>query len=307
MNLLVGPNGSGKSTLLDAAYAAASTTPFNAVIHILQRHPGVVDSPRWCVWKSGAEGPASVRMKEGESFWGVDLQVDRTSGGGIPSLRARHYSHHGYLDATVDYDRGSDIFSFSLPPGGDAIVRGRGARMVEATGHDARTLVSLYSEAVEQGKKSIVTQIVASVVPDLEDLEILSDHGQPILHLRFADRSVPAAFAGDGVHAMLRLVAELSGIGSGLALVEEPEVHQHPRSLREIAKAVAAAADLGLQLFITTHSMEFLDALLAGLGPARSDELALYRVALAGGMLSTTRVPGADVLEARDSIQDDMR
>ena len=68
---------------------------------------------------------------------------------------------------------------------------------------------------------------------DSETFRILTEHSdatdRPIVHLVFDAYSIPAALAGDGIHALLQLGLELISMSAGTMLLEEPEAFQHPR------------------------------------------------------------------------------
>jgi hypothetical protein len=62
-----------------------------------------------------------------------------------------------------------------------------------------------------------------------------------------------------------------------------------------------------VQVVLTTHSLELIDALFQGAPPERLAESALYRLSLTGGELKAVRVPGEKVLELRTEIDEDLR
>ena len=143
--------------------------------------------------------------------------------------------------------------------------------------------------------------------PGVSNVEILTEHGEPILHFDFAEYSVPASLAGDGIQSLLRLSLELAASGGGVALLEEPEVHQHPGAIRRSARAILAAVRRGIQVVLTTHSLELIDALLAESSDQDLDRLSLYRLQLQDGVLTSSRLPGRDIAFARSEIEDDLR
>jgi predicted ATPase len=148
---------------------------------------------------------------------------------------------------------------------------------------------------------------MAAVVPGLSDIEILTDDEAPILHLVFADHSVPVEVAGDGIEMLLRLTPELASRPRGVVLMEEPEAHQHPRAIGQTAKAVLAAVRRGIQIIVSTHSLDLIDNLLAHSGDADLDRVSVHRLALAKGVLHCQRLAGKDVAFARSAIEDDLR
>ena len=71
---------------------------------------------------------------------------------------------------------------------------------------------------------------------------------------------------GLGSNNLLFIACELlllarESTGNRLLLIEEPEAHQHPRSLEFICEALVVASKSN-QLFISTHSLEFLEIIL---------------------------------------------
>ena len=81
------------------------------------------------------------------------------------------------------------------------------------------------------------------------------------LYFVFKTKSVPFEYIGDGAKIVFIIYAICSYLSEGLILIEEPEVHQHPKSLELIAEAIAYSAKSN-QIFIATHSLEFLEMLL---------------------------------------------
>ena len=170
-------------------------------------------------------------------------------------------------------------------------------------------LHELYSQATVAGRKAEVVSFVKAVVPDLVGMEVLTDESRPYLALNFANCARPAALEGDGVHALIRLCFELATVGQGLVLMEEPEIHQHPAAIWQTMKAVVAAVSRGMQVVLSTHSLEAIDALLDALRSVEGglEWMTLFRLNLRGGELVTSRIEGRDVFQARDEIEADLR
>jgi predicted ATPase len=90
-------------------------------------------------------------------------------------------------------------------------------------------------------------------------------------------------------------------------LLEEPEVHQHPGAIRQSARAILAAVRRQIQVMLTTHSLELIDALLAESSAEDLAQLSLYRVQLQNGVLTSSRLAGPDIAFSRSEIEDDLR
>jgi predicted ATPase len=127
------------------------------------------------------------------------------------------------------------------------------------------------------------------------------------LHVVYDNRSVPAVLAGDGVQSLLRLTLELAVGAGGTVLLEEPEVHQHPAAIQQSARVILEATRSEIQVILSTHSLELIDALVSEASDEDLERLSLYRTNLDDGVLKSRRLPGKDVAFSRGEIQDDLR
>lgn len=317
LTILVGPNGSGKSTVLDALYIAANPNPQGAVSQVAKRRTGVGQVTRWVFWRAemGSDcciriGTDSVRLREcllraGGPTGPIVVKITQeTKPTGVTGPAEGEASRAGRRTPTPGASM--NPFRSNAPEPIDDVPS---IRLVDAHLQLEKTpLHRLYTEAVEQGRGSVAREILAEVVRGTPDVQILTEGDAPILHLVFKDYSVPVALAGDGVQTLLRLSLVLASRRGGVVLMEEPEVHQHPGSIRQSARAILAAVRRDIQVVLTTHSLELIDALLVG---EASDEdlerIAVYRVQLEDGVLKSSRLQGTEAAFALAQIDDDLR
>lgn len=320
LTVLVGPNSCGKSTVLDAIHIGAAPNVIDGVGQAVIRRKGVRIGAPWLLWKRGEEGPAITRavtasghariiwlaLTDPTSVIRVQGRLDVISG---KSQHLNDLQEPGEPDA---HFRGS----VHLNPeaySGDAILQPLNsvsdARLVVPGDLLWRPVHRLYSEAVVSGDRQRLTDLVAAMVPGVRHLEILTDErDNPVLHMVFDTHSVPLALAGDGVVALMRAAFELAIAPGGLVLMEEPEVHQHPRAIAYTAKAIHEAVARGVQVIISTHSLEVIDYLLS---EAPKDfnfnRLAVFSLSLQEGSLNSVRIAGPDVLYDRERLGEDLR
>ena len=313
--VLVGPNSSGKSTVLDAVLIGATRQPGAVVGFTVARRTELRHGARWLLWRGEEDTVASVRI----GVEGRDLpeRVLRWSESRIPVEQRRRLVESGaegsysclrvevagspaehaetVLGAVNDYEASEGITQEGLPH-------------VWLTQPSCGTpLPDLYSRITERGLRTFVGDLVRQIVPGLDTLEVLTHHGDPRLHLTFSDRSIPVALAGDGIRGLVRVCLELANKPEGSVLLEEPEANQHPGAIRQSARAIVASVRRGVQVILSTHSLELIDALLAELEDDELPLLSLYRLKLADGVLSKSRLEGSSVLRSRGEIGDDLR
>ncbi len=276
LTILVGPNGCGKSTILDALFLVSSALSEEPARTICSRHGVLAKWPRWFFWRAEPHG---------------DLTIHATQpAGGNRLLRMAPADTISFF-----YERGS-----GFQPGP--------VRLVDfASADHALPLHQVYTRAIQRGCRQELTRIVTEIIPGATSIEILTEQNEPVLNVVYPDGAIPVAFAGDGIHALLRLLFELAACSGGLFLSEEPEAHQHPGAIRQSIRAILAAVRRDVQVVLTTHSLELIDILLAEAKPDDLEKLSLFRLKLQDGALASSRLAGKDVAFARNQIQDDLR
>ena len=308
LTVLVGPNGCGKSTVLDAMFFGADSLPPRALAQTVLRRKGVREGARWLVWRADeTRGVLVTLVDEDRGPYQRSFQFKTPEQNELARLFIQD-STSGYGHATA-----SLIFSVTGEHAPKYDYKGNFSkvvpevRLIAGYMDNGEPLHKLYSRTVEKGRRQQVKFVLGQLMPGFRDVEILTEGDTPILHLLFDEYSVPAVLAGDGIHALLRLVLELSALPQGLVLLEEPEVHQHPASVRQCARTIWATVRQGIQVVLTTHSLEFIDILLAEAEDDDLQKLSLFRLKLDDGRLLSSHLPGPDVAFSRQQIEDDLR
>lgn len=304
--VLVGRNGSGKSTVLDALMLATLPSPSRAIVRSVSRRKELRKAARWLLWRTGDEGPAEVVVSpRGEPQRNVALRLNRLVG--IDSME---------LVLNVDGEEAQGIANYS-GNSDPAVHDGKllspqhqfsDVRLIEFQPEGHAPLHVLYTEAVRAGRRNEVRQLLGEILPGLEDIQILTEGDQPVIHLIYPWGSVPAAMAGDGILSLVIFSLEMAARPGGVVLLEEPEVYQHPAALRQTARAVWAAVRRDIQVILSTHSLDLIDHLINEAKDQDIDRLALFRLLIDDkGELQSTRIAGPDVAFARHDIGDDLR
>lgn len=302
LSILVGPNGCGKSTVLDALLIGASPTPGDAIGRAVRRRVEVRFGHAWLCWRGVPAAEAEVSVDGIDAFdatrvWqsDVDALTVRTTRGGVTVSP----------EVTVRFDPDNN---YQRPAGTrDAPF----VRMIEsAPGAMHAPLPSVYADARLAGGVAFVDGVLGELLEGYRRLEVLSDpDNQSVLFLDRDDGLVPVALAGEGVAALIRTLLELAMCKpGGLALLEEPEIHQHRRTLRLMAQGICKAVGRGVQVVLTTHSLELIEDLLFFADQsALLEQTAVHLVRLRDHVLTATRVAGATARFQIEEIGEDLR
>ncbi|MBI4613508.1 MAG: AAA family ATPase [Planctomycetes bacterium] len=127
------------------------------------------------------------------------------------------------------------------------------------------------------------------------------------LWLKFGDGPArPVGVEGSGVQAAMRCLILFTGLEKTMFIAEEPESHLHVRALQAFARHLCSCArQREVQLFLTSHSIEGIQAFLSGAEEAGS-EAVVFHLNLDKGLL-TARHLKLEAVRALDRLGTDVR
>ena len=159
-------------------------------------------------------------------------------------------------------------------------------------------LAVLFSKAKLDGYVDAVLELVTRLDPNITGIEVIAPRvgADSVLYLR--DRSaglLPLSAFGDGLRRVLLIALGLPRMAGGLLLIDEVETAIHVSVLGEVFRwIVEASRQHEVQVVVTTHSLEALDAILAADTTPEEDVVA-YRLSRAEGRVAVKRF-GEDLL-----------
>lgn len=150
-----------------------------------------------------------------------------------------------------------------------------------------------FSSLSKKGEHEAIVSIMRNQFPFVEDLNVEYHGGNAIVHakLRSVSEKVPLPLVSDGVNKMLSILLAIHNFSRGIVLVDEMENGLYFDLMTQASTAILdAARNSGTQLFATTHSLEYLRALLPVVR-ANPDDFRLLR---------TTKDNGASAVDCFD-------
>jgi len=159
--------------------------------------------------------------------------------------------------------------------------------------------------------RSQVVEILRIFDPNIEDLRIIvDDHGritQVIEDLLLGD--MPLSSYGDGIKKVIALASGIVEAKDGVLLIDEIETSIHTSALKNVfAWLIYACKEFNVQLFLTTHSLETVDAMLNCIGNDRNDDLIRVITLVKKENKTVARVlTGEKALQVRDEYDMELR
>ncbi len=164
-------------------------------------------------------------------------------------------------------------------------------------------LVQLYDIAVKNKTKNKLIGLLKQIDQRLDAIESVAadTENKPCLHADIGlAKLTPISMLGQGFNRLTYLYAGLLGQGADYALIDELENGIHYSALPTVWQGIAnIARELDIQLFITTHSYECIQA-AAKVFEATPEEFQVIRLERTGDNVDAKCIPGdrvASVLE----------
>lgn len=269
LNIFVGKNNCGKSTLLDAL--AMLVNPQNLLTIVKRRGWFGLDSILSIFRYRKAENPieitgndCSVKIeREISKQEHVDFLIKTKNF--KEEMLSLKTSYHKNGETTINFE---SYFDSEERYQNFIVTEGKIETDFIILDHNTIHGVGLkeaYSKVFEKGygAHKELLDVINQVYPDVIDIRLFSEKIGP--EVIYQTGKVPIYAMGDGFKSAYITLAFLTGIENGYILCEEPENYQHPSSRDLVVKGICEAAKRN-QIFISTHSLEFIDALLFNAG-----------------------------------------
>ena len=313
VNLVVGVNNAGKTSLLEAIHLLAHQNDERALLDVIR-------------WRGRVEG-------DPDPLWLIEQlpQAARLSGC-FDRVPGNTTTVEFEVLTEPDPDE-EDQISFLSKLGVDASYGGKAQRTEVVFFEDRprrtsfqgqrwlcrssftspfsanrpETLARGNKESLEAGtKRQIIDFIRQRVDPGLRNIELADRFNRFLVSHDDFDRAPDLAAFGEGVRRVFEIGLLFAGVRGGVLLVDEFENAIHTELLVEFARLVQdLAAELDVQVFLSTHSKETIDAFVLN-GHGTTDVVG-YALSRTDNAVEARRYDGNRLRSLHDAVDFDLR
>ena len=162
--------------------------------------------------------------------------------------------------------------------------------------------------------KNICLHVIRMFDPDIEDLLLLKNEhtNRPVEYIQHRILgNMPISTYGDGIKKVLLLANSIVSAAGGILLIDEIDTAIHAKYFDKIFQfLVTACARYDVQLFITTHNIEAVDAILATQNyeeQTSKDEVCVMTLKKGERRTYTRTMSGRDVYNNREAFGFEVR
>lgn len=313
INLFAGPNNSGKTTILEAVYLLCHQNDISALLELAKarnRTTGV--TPQYLY--SLLEQDITLRGEFNDCT--VSASIVRYQD---PQVE-KYDDYITSIQACGEVEDQSARMKLHLYEGNQP------NREYAAIQHICKSLYSspyyyqpeelyqLFAKATEakiNGKMVFekVLEFIRRIDPGIKNIFLVEENGEKSFRVdsdAFQDRNVELSSYGEGLVRIFELALSVSNCRNGVLLVDEFETAIHYSLLVEFTEFIHRLADeFNVQIFITTHSKECIDAFVKN--GYRNDEISAYLVQDTDAGSGVKNMTGEDLEYLVDSISFDLR
>ena len=174
--------------------------------------------------------------------------------------------------------------------------------------------IQMYSSLKRENKLDEVTSEINKIFPEIKGFDTIPypDGSQaPISVIKSDGTLLPIYTCGDGVQRWFYMLGAMSLYKSAVICIDEIDTGFHPDAQYEFCKnLVQSARNNNVQLFITTHNIEFIDKFLDSNSQLEDEYLEMARVITLksiNGSVKVRTMKASDAAKARDEYRMELR
>ena len=313
INLIAGVNNAGKTSVLEAIHLLAHQNDETALL----------DAPRWRARLNGEPAPMWLveqiqpRIHIAGRFDQVpdnaaSLTIQRVDDPGSDIkdqtsflTRLLMESRYGGQAQTTDVAVFSDRPHRTQFDGRHWLCRSTLTSSFGANGGDS--LVKANEAALEAGTKAKVIDFIKEHIDGhMTNIELADEQRRFLVSHSDFERAPDLSSFGDGLRRVFEIGLLFASVQGGVLLIDEFESAIHRKLLVAFTRLVQElAAEHNVQVFLTTHSKEALDAFITN--NYKTDDIAAYAMRRCPGGANARRFDGNQLLLLNEAADFDLR
>lgn len=268
INIIAGTNNSGKTTLLEAIYLLCNQNDVASLFDLTKSRGKVQEiDPHYLKEGIGDKSRISGKFNN----FGVSLLLEKYEDPEVDKLD--DYVTSIKMDGRIDEQNLSTTihtYEFNaMKREYQQIQHICNSFLSSPYMYNIDKLVALYNKTLETKIEGIlaydlVIDFVKKIDPSIQRIFYTEDQGQKkfvVDSSKFTDRNVDLTSYGEGIFRVFELALSFASCKNGVLLIDEFETAIHYSLLIEFTKFVQKLAiKFNVQVFLTTHSKECIDA-----------------------------------------------
>ena len=313
VNLIVGVNNAGKTSVLEAIYLLAHQNDEQALLDTIRWRGRVEGEPEplWLVNQLPQVARISGRFDQVQcNAATVDVEVATEPGQDIDN-QTSFLSKLTIECSYCGHSQNTDVVFFDGHPRrtnfqGQHLLC-RSALTSPFSANRPGTLARCNKASLEAGtKQRIIDFIKRHVEPGLRNIELADRFNRFMVSHDDFDKAPDLASFGEGLRRVFEIGLLFAGVRGGVLLIDEFENAIHKELLMKFTRLVhELAVDLNVQVFLSTHSKEAIDAWV--LNEYRIDDIVGYAISRTDGGAGVSRYDGSKLFKLHNAVDFDLR
>lgn len=315
INLFVGVNNAGKTSVLETVFLLAHQSDPRALLEVIRRRTRLdpATHPAWTVEQipSDVDLTAAFDTRENNA---VSLRVCAKDTPEDSDEDWATYLRSLEIESTYVGRRQRSLTDFFEGRARRTRIDGDPRWLCPAVLHspfslsDPETLVRCNEASIRTKSKERVIEFIRSHLDrGVEDIALADEYSRFLVtHSELAE-AVDLSVFGEGIQRVFQIGLLFAGARGGVVLIDEFENALHTGVLVQFTRFVQKLAEeFDVQMFITTHSKETIDAFLVN--DYRTEDIAAYLLKREGiGAIETRRFDGQQLKRAVEVGDVDLR
>jgi len=309
VNLIAGINNAGKTSILESLQLLAAQHDPGALLDSMKRRSRMEGNPppEWLA----EQLPRPIELRGIFDGRETRLTIDFSNDQNEIADQGRYL---GSLELQAQYNHIAQSSSVHLFKEREPLLQLNGEHMLcralfasPFSANASDVLAQCHRRNVERkGLDTVLDFVREHVDPNIRTIDMVAPFDRFMVNHRAHDRALDLAHFGDGLQRVFTIASMFASVEHGILLIDEVDAGVHTRLLPHFLNLLLILArQYNVQLFITSHSKECIDAFL--LLPGAIEDLAAYGLIQSDAECTVRRFTGGTLQRLVELMDFDLR